>query len=159
NEGADLIFGLLGNDTLYGGKENDSLCGGDGNDLLFGNNDADVVDGCLDNDTLYGGKGNDILSGGGGSDFLSGDVGDDTLTGGSGNDVFMLNQSLGSDIISDFRKGEDLIGLNSGFSFNQLSITSSNNQTLISVSDTGQLLATLNGVVPGTLAASDFITL
>jgi len=157
NEGADLIFGQAGNDTLYGGKDNDSLEGGEGNDLLFGNDGNDVICGDTGNDTLYGGKGNDIMSGGAGSDFLSGDFGDDTLTGGSGNDIFFLNQSLGSDIITDFRKGEDLIGLNPGLSFNQLTITSSNNQTLISIAGTNQLLAKLNGITPNTLTASDFI--
>jgi hypothetical protein len=158
NEGADLIFGLFGNDTLYGGKENDSLDGGEGNDLLLGGNGNDVLCGHTDNDTLYGGKGNDILSGGAGDDILSGDVGDDTLTGGSGSDLFLLNPSWGSgsDIITDFRKGEDLIGLTSNLSFAQLSIRSRNNQTLIIVSDTGQLLAKLNGVTPGMLTASDF---
>ena len=159
NEEADLIFGKAGNDTLSGGKDSDSLDGGEGNDLLLGSDENDVICGDIGNDTLYGGKGNDLLSAGAGSDFLSGDVGDDTLTGGSGNDVFFLTQSSGSDIITDFRKGEDLIGLNPGLSFNQLSITSSNNQTLIGVTGTGQLLAKLNGVAPGTLAASDFITL
>jgi Ca2+-binding RTX toxin-like protein len=108
---------------------------------------------------MYGGKGNDIISGGAGDDFLSGDVGDDTLSGGEGSDVFSLNQSLGSDIITDFRKGEDLIGLNSDLSFAQLSISSSNNETLISVTDTNQLLATLNGVGAGTLDANDFMSL
>jgi Ca2+-binding RTX toxin-like protein len=78
------------------------------------------------------------------------------VTGGSGNDVFLLNQSLGSVIITDFRKGEDLMGLITGLSFNQLSISSSNNQTLITVRDTNELLAKLNGVTPGILTASDF---
>ncbi|MEK0196233.1 calcium-binding protein, partial [Microcoleus anatoxicus] len=145
-----------GNDTLSGGKDNDTLYGGEGNDLLFGNNENDFIDGGVGNDTLYGGKGNDFLIGGDGSDFLSGDVGDDTLTGGAGNDVFFLTQSIGTDTITDFRKGEDLIGLNPGLSFNQLSINSSNNQTLISVTGTGQLLAKLNGIAPNTLTASDF---
>ncbi|NJK70108.1 MAG: hypothetical protein HC789_17260, partial [Microcoleus sp. CSU_2_2] len=49
-------------------------------------------------------------------------------------------------------------GLNPGLSFGQLSITSSNNQTLISVTDSNQLLAKLNGVAPNTLTASDFIS-
>jgi Ca2+-binding RTX toxin-like protein len=105
---------------------------------------------------MYGGNGNDILSGGAGDDILSGDVGDDTLSGGSGRDLFLLNQSLGSDLITDFRKGEDLIGLISGLSFNQLSISSSNNETLITLTATNQLLAKLNGVTPGILTASDF---
>ena len=156
NEGADLIFGLFGNDTLYGDQDNDSLDGGEGYDLLLGGDGNDVLCGDTDNDTLYGGNGNDILSGGAGNDILSGDGGDDTLSGGSGSDLFLLNQSLGSDIITDFRKGEDLIGLNSGLSFNQLSISSSNNETLITVTDTNQLLAKLKGVTPGILTASDF---
>jgi hypothetical protein len=158
NEGADLIFGLFGNDTLDGGQDNDSLDGGEGNDLLLGGDGNDVLCGDTDNDTIYGGNGNDILSGGAGNDMLSGDVGDDTLTGGSGSDLFVLNPSWGwgCDIITDFRKGEDLIGLNSNLSFAQLSISSRNNQTLIVVSDTGQLLAKLNGVNPGILTASDF---
>ena len=156
NEGADLIFGLFGDDTLYGDQENDSLDGGEGKDLLLGGDGNDVLCGDTDNDTLYGGNGNDILSGGAGNDFLSGDGGDDTLSGGSGSDLFLLNPSLGSDIITDFRQGEDLIGLNSGLSFAQLTISSSNNETLIAVTDTNQLLAKLNGVTPGILTASDF---
>jgi Ca2+-binding RTX toxin-like protein len=78
------------------------------------------------------------------------------LIGGSGNDVFLLNQSSGSDIITDFLQGEDLIGLPSDLSFAQLSISSSNNETLITVTDTNQLLAKLNGLTPGILTASDF---
>jgi parallel beta-helix repeat protein len=156
NEGADLIFGLFGDDTLDGGQDNDSLDGGEGKDLLLGGDGNDVLCGDTDNDTLYGGNGNDILSGSAGDDFLSGDVGDDTLIGGSGSDLFLLNQSFGSEIITDFRKGEDLIGLNSGLNFNQLSISSSNNETLITLTGTNQLLAKLKGVTPGTLTASDF---
>jgi len=158
NQGADLIFGLFGDDTLYGDQENDSLDGGEGNDLLLGGDGKDVLCGDTDNDTMYGGNGNDILNGGAGDDFLSGEVGDDMLTGGSGSDLFVLNPSWGwgCDIITDFRKGEDLIGLTSNLSFAQLSISSKNNQTLIMVSDTGQLLAKLNGVKPGILTASDF---
>jgi len=156
NEGADLIFGLFGDDTLDGGQENDSLDGGEGNDLLLGGDGNDVLLGGDGNDKLDGGNGNDILNGGAGDDFLNGGAGDDTLIGGLGNDVFLLNPSFGSDIITDFRKGEDLIGLNSGLSFDQLSISSSNNETLITLTDTNELLAKLNGVTPGMLTASDF---
>ncbi|MEG3960278.1 calcium-binding protein, partial [Microcoleus sp. herbarium2] len=130
-----------------GGEGNDLLLGGDGNDVLFGD---------ADNDKLDGGNGNDILNGGAGDDFLNGGAGDDTLIGGLGNDVFVLNPSLGSDIITDFLQGEDLIGLISSLSFDKLSISSSNNETLITVTDTNQLLAKLNGVKPGILTASDF---
>ena len=80
------------------------------------------------------------------------------LTGGSGSDLFLVNSSWGSgsDIITDFRKGQDLIGLPSNLSFAQLTISSRNNETSIMVSDTGKLLAKLNGVRPGILTASDF---
>jgi Ca2+-binding RTX toxin-like protein len=156
NEGADQILGLFGDDTLEGGEENDSLDGGEGNDLLLGGDGNDVLFGDADNDTLYGGNGNDILNGGAGDDFLSGDVGDDIVTGGLGSDLFVLNQSWGSDIITDFSKGEDLIGLTSGLSFDQLSFSSSNNETLITVTDTNEVLAKLKGVTPGILTASDF---
>jgi Ca2+-binding RTX toxin-like protein len=156
NEGADLIFGFLGDDTLDGGQENDSLDGGEGNDLLLGGDGNDVLLGGDGNDKLDGGNGNDILNGGAGDDFLNGGAGDDTLIGGLGNDVFLLNPSFGSDIITDFRQGEDLIGLTSGLSFAQLSISSSNNETLITLTETNELLAKLNGVTPGILTASDF---
>jgi len=156
NEGADLIFGLFGNDTLDGGQENDSLDGGEGNDLLLGGDGNDMLFGDTDNDKLDGGAGDDILNGGAGDDTLIGGAGGDTLIGGSGNDVFLLNQSFGSQSIIDFRQGEDLIGLTSGLSFDKLSISLSNNETLITVTDSNQLLAKLKGVTPGILTASDF---
>ena len=156
NEGADLIFGLFGNDTLDGGQENDSLDGGEGNDLLLGGDGNDMLFGDTDNDKLDGGAGDDILNGGAGDDTLIGGAGGDTLIGGSGNDVFLLNQSFGSQSIIDFRQGEDLIGLSSGLSFDKLSISLSNNETLITVTDSNQLLAKLKGVTPGILTASDF---
>ncbi len=156
NEGTDLIFGLFGNDTLDGGQENDSLDGGEGNDLLLGGDGNDVLFGDADNDKLEGGAGDDILNGGAGDDILNGGAGGDTLIGGSGNDVFLLDQSFGSHIITDFTQGEDLIGLTSGLSFEKLSISGSNNETLITVTDSNQLLAKLKGVTPGILTASDF---
>ena len=156
NEGADLIFGLFGDDTLDGGQENDSLDGGEGKDLLLGADGNDMLFGDADNDKLDGGAGDDILNGGAGDDTLIGGAGDNTLIGGLGNDVFLLNPSFGSGIITDFNKGEDLIGLTSNLNFDQLSISSSNNETLITVTDTNQLLAKLKGVTPGILTASDF---
>jgi hypothetical protein len=156
NEGADQILGLFGDDTLDGGQENDSLNGGEGNDLLLGGDGNDVLLGGDGNDKLDGGNVNDILNGGAGEDFLNGGAGDDIVTGGEGSDLFVLNPSFGSDIIMDFRKGEDLIGLTSGLSFDRLSISSSNNETLITLTDTNELLAKLKGVTPGILTASDF---
>lgn len=128
---ADIISGLAGNDTLVGGKGNDIARGGRGNDRIFGD------------------RGNDILYG---------DNGIDTLTGGSGRDIFVLSQ--GPDIITDFVKGQDAIGLTNSFNFNNLNITagSANNagSTIIANRQDGQVLAILQGVESSKISPSDF---
>jgi hypothetical protein len=94
NNLANVICGLLGNDTLNGLGGNDTLFGDacndktksvfvaaaakDGNDKLYG---------ACGNDTLNGGKGNDKLFGGGGNDKLNGGPGTNNYSGGSGNDT------------------------------------------------------------------------
>lgn len=50
------------------------------------------------------------------------------------------------DVITDVQVGQDLIGLRGDLSFTQLAIAQTNNNTLISMKDTGELLATLNGI-------------
>jgi Ca2+-binding RTX toxin-like protein len=97
----NVIAGKDGNDELYGHGKSDSLLGGQGNDVLEGRNAAD---------TLNGGGGDDTLNGGSGGDLLNGDVGFDTLTGGSGADTFQFTRGhAGSDTVTDFEAGVDLI--------------------------------------------------
>ena len=81
-------------------------------------------------------------------------MGDDTLTGSEGADRFVLSVAQGSDLITDFTDGVDLLALSGGLTFNQLTITAGNGSTLISVGN--QLLATLNGVQPTVITADDF---
>ncbi|MFN6494891.1 calcium-binding protein [Nostoc sp. DedQUE03] len=159
--GNDIINGGNGNDTIYGGAGSDSLDGGNGNDILYGDG---LMDGGAGNDTLNGGNGNDTLYGGGGIDYLSGGNGNDLLyggassdilTGGSGNDIFAFAAGEGTDTITDFSKGSDLIGLYSGLSFGQLSFSGNN----ILVSSTNEILATLTGINTTTLTAANFVTL
>ncbi|MCT7950523.1 DUF4347 domain-containing protein [Ancylothrix sp. C2] len=161
----DLIDGCAADDTLYGGKNNDTLKGNIGNDivngdlgddLLYGNMGIDFLRGSDGNDSVYAGKDNDVLNGELGNDFLVGDIGNDTLTGGDGLDRFSLVSGKDSDLITDFRKGEDLLVLGSGLSFGQLSFTQSGNTALIGVAGTGELLATLAGVDVTTLTQQDF---
>ena len=140
-----------------GGK--DQICGGLGNDLLFGNEGQDTVNGDTGNDTLYGGKDEDSLLGSAGDDFLFGDQGNDTLIGGTGNDRFMLGVDLGSETILDFQYGLDSIGLMGGLDFSQLSIVAENSSTLIRVTGSGQLLATLSNVPASVITATDFALL
>ncbi|NEQ35764.1 MAG: CHRD domain-containing protein [Okeania sp. SIO3I5] len=114
--GGDRLNGLAGNDRVIGGDGGDNLIGARGNDSLFGQNGNDVLQGRLGSDILLGGSGNDTLSGGQGRDRLNGGSGDDELTGGSGRDRFIFNtneefdsQDLGTDRITDFNSGQDLI--------------------------------------------------
>jgi trimeric autotransporter adhesin len=76
---ADILGGLLGNDTIDG-------LGGD-----------DVVHGLAGADNLNGADGNDTLIGGAGAD---------TLTGGAGNDTFLYGVGDGADVITDFAAGD-----------------------------------------------------
>jgi hypothetical protein len=133
----DRLIGTQGSDTIYGGQGNDILHGGENNDIL------------------YGGKGNDVLYG---------DQGSDTMTGGEGDDIFVIvkpaNGSLVSeaDIITDFGKGKDLIGLQ-GLTFEDLNIFSDNiGNTIIQDKVSGSLLAILQGVNSSTIGADKFLT-
>ncbi|MEG4029166.1 MULTISPECIES: SdrD B-like domain-containing protein [unclassified Microcoleus] len=169
DEGSDTICGGEGEDTVYGDIGSplpigstggqDQICGGLGNDLLFGNEGQDTVNGETGNDTLYGGKDEDSLLGSAGDDFLFGDQGNDTLIGGTGNDGFILGLDLGSETILDFQYGIDSIGLIGGLNFSQLSIVAENTSTLIRVTGSGQLLATLSNVPASVITATDFALL
>ena len=144
NLGSDCLLGKGGNDTLRGGKDFDVVSGGINDDILSGNEGDDYLYGNDDNDVLRGGQGNDVLVGGSGADFLVGDRGVDKLWGFGGIDVFVLTREAGAppqvigaaspqigepesivqllpaDIILDYNPQEDLIGLNSGLTPNNL---------------------------------------
>ncbi|WP_369293230.1 beta strand repeat-containing protein [Microcoleus sp. herbarium8] len=156
-DGEDTVYGDIGSPLPIGSAGGqDQICGGLGNDLLFGNEGEDTVNGDAGNDSLYGGKDEDSLLGGAGDDFLFGDEGNDTLIGGTGNDRFMLGIDLGSETILDFQDGTDSIGLMGGLNFSQLSIVAENSSTLIRVTGSGQLLATLSNVPASAITATDF---
>ncbi|BBD65689.1 putative outer membrane adhesin [Nostoc commune NIES-4072] len=115
-------------------------------DRLFGGNG---------NDILHGTPGNDYLNGGNGNDLLCGGLGSDILTGGNGKDKFVFAVGKGTDIITDFCKGNDLIGLSDGLTFNQLSFVGNN----IIVTATDEILATLTGISSTTLTTDNFTIL
>ncbi|MEM8677110.1 MAG: calcium-binding protein, partial [Cyanobacteria bacterium P01_G01_bin.67] len=135
------IKGNGGNDTLRGGAKNDGLQGNAGND------------------TLVGGAGNDNLNGGADDDFLKGDAGNDTLLGGAGNDVFALRPTSGKDVIRDFQDGFDSFKLLNSLAFTDLGISDNAEGTaalIRDLSNSNQLLATVNNVRADDLTASDF---
>ena len=84
------------------------------NDLMFGNGGSDK---------LCGEEGNDTLNGGKGDDYLIGGLGNDILSRGIRGDRFVLTAGSGPDLITDLTKGEDLLVLDRGLTFAQLSIT------------------------------------
>lgn len=146
NQGKDILIGSSDRDSLWGGLDDDYLLGGDGDDKLRGD---------WGNDTLHGGSGNDFISGGTGDDFLNGGTGTDTLIGNGGSDLFELTLNNGTDTIQDFQVEDDLILLSGSLTFEELSF--SNNQ--ISVTATGESLATLVGVDTTTFSEANFVVL
>jgi Ca2+-binding RTX toxin-like protein len=142
------LSGTTGNDSIFGGSGSDSLEGLDGDDILSGN---------ADNDTFNGGDGKDILLGGRGDDILVGGLGRDVLIGdhfaeGRGRDTFVLASGEGTDRITDFQIGEDLIGLSGGLEFGSLSIVQDGGKTAISFGE--EVLAVLDRVTATDLIAS-----
>jgi Ca2+-binding RTX toxin-like protein len=137
-------------DTLIGTNAGDVIRGGAGNDLLDGRND---------NDWLLGNRGNDTLIGGNGDELLFGGWGRDLLTGGVGTDRFLLRQNSGTDTITDFESGIDSLVLFGGLTFEQLTITQSNNDTLLSLGSNNQVIATLTEIPANVLTSADFVTL
>ncbi|MEG4503927.1 S8 family serine peptidase, partial [Microcoleus sp. F6_B4] len=145
--GNDSLDGVLGNDTIFGGKGSDTILGSSGDDALFGNRGADIVNGDDGNDIIYGGKGDDLLNGG---------LGIDTLVGGMGVDKFLLSTNSGTDTITDFEIGKDLLVLGNGLSFSQLAIAQDSGATLIRLAQTGEILASLAGVSASSISAANF---
>jgi len=146
----DIIGGLGGNDTLIGGNGSDSIYGGDGDDLILGGENNDTGGG---KDVLFGGAGDDTILGGNGKDDITGGLGDDSLTGGNASDTFIFAEGDGTDTITDYEVGLDLIGLSGGLTFNDL-VFSGNDIILTSINET---LATLTGVDTTTLTSGDFV--
>jgi Ca2+-binding RTX toxin-like protein len=147
------VNGTAENDVIFGGDGDQNILGAGGDDQLFGNRGNDLLTGGDGNDALYGGKDEDTLLGGTGNDVLSGDLGNDLLTGGADADIFVLGAGDGTDTVTDFATGVDLIGLKPDLTFEQLSISVSGGNTVIAFGD--EVLGILNGVT-APLSASDF---
>ena len=185
--GNDNINGGNGIDTALFGADNSTINlttgkatgSTEGTDTLSG---IEIVDAGAGNDTVTGSASADTMLGGLGNDNLSGGAGKDTLTGGLGKDTFDFNvyseMGLGAirDVITDFTRGQDKIDLstidpNSALAGNQafkFTTTTFNTAGQIHYSNgiislnTDSDAATeyeiqLTGVIPTTLAATDFV--
>jgi len=173
----DTLTGDSNANILVGNSGADTLIGGAGDDQLLGDSDKtnagriftplEVIRSTTDgNDTLYGGAGNDTLYGQGGDDTLDGGTGTDSLTGDSGIDTFVIRSGDGNtnvtlaDIITDFTDGTDLIGMDNGLQYSDLTIVqgsgSNLNDTLVSITSTGEYLAVVEGMSVDALTEIDF---
>jgi urease beta subunit len=109
---------------------------------------------------LMGSDGDDVLTGDAGANIIDGGNGDDLLTGGAGRDIFVVAEGRGTDTITDFEVGQDLIGLAGGLSFEQLFITQgtgAGNNTSIAPIQGGEPLAILSGISASAIAADTFV--
>lgn len=144
-DGNDILSGGKGNDFLSGGNGADTIDGGTGADILDGGDGADVLDGGAGNDTLFGGSGADSLFGGGGADFLVGGAGNDTISTGAGKDTIIFTAGSGSDTVTDFQPGKDVIDLGSL----QYTIADESGSAVITIAGGGKI--TLQGVPAASL--------
>jgi Ca2+-binding RTX toxin-like protein len=98
--------------TVVGGTGADTMTAGAGAVVFSGADGADTLTGGAGADSLTGGAGADSLSGGAEADTLVGGAGSDTLTGGGGADRFRFDgPTEGTDTITDFVRGTDIIEL------------------------------------------------
>lgn len=120
--------------VISGTSENDPLIGNAGDDGISGGKGDDFLDGKSGSDTLFGGRGNDTLNGG---------DGDDILVGGKGRDKFILQLQQGSDVISDFKTGEDLFLLAGGLTYDQIRVLQTKDGSAIALATNNRILALL----------------
>jgi len=156
---SNYLSGDNRNNTATGGAGEDTIIGNGGNDTLRGNRGNDNISGGNGDDFLYGGRDNDYLDGGDGNDLISGEFGNDFLIGGEGRDRFVLESGGGADVITDFKKGEDLIALSRGLTFDQIRVSQGADGALITIPITGEILATITGVTASDITRPDFVQL
>ncbi|SEP55659.1 calcium-binding protein [Thalassovita taeanensis] len=161
------IMGSSGKDNISGGSAADAIYGEGGNDKLMGNEGNDTLDGGNNNDRLYGGANDDNLSGGQGNDQLWGGTGADTIDGGRGRDVmhgdagadvFVFAANSGTDTITDFEAGVDMLDLSAlGLGgIGDVAITQFGADTLVSLDAGSGNTVTLLGVDALDLDITDF---
>ena len=110
----------------------EGLCGSKFSDRLSGDQGDNILWGYAGDDLLSGRSGNDELRGGNGYDRLVGGLGDDILRGDGGQDTFVFADQHGSDVVVDFKDGEDqFLFLRTGLAFEDLVITDGQNDVTV----------------------------
>lgn len=148
--------GFIDIENVEATQFDDQIYTNSANNTVHGFAGADLVDGREGDDWLYGGAENDTLIGGQGNDLLNGGIGDDNLMGGANSDSFVFDAGWGSDIVTDFAIGEDILDLKAtGLQFVDLAITQVGPDTQIEDGDGNTI--TLSAVSASTVTASAFV--
>lgn len=151
-----------GQDRVFGGEGDDHLDGGSSADAIYGEEGNDILEGGYGPDRLFGGEGDDELKGGDGGygDLLVGGEGNDQLTGGGGADTFAFGRDHGSDWITDFGDGADVIDLSAfrGISgFEDLHVWAFGTAAVVELTDQGGGRIWLQDTAVSDLGAEDFV--
>ncbi|MEP1588637.1 MAG: calcium-binding protein [Tateyamaria sp.] len=162
--GSDILFAGYGDDVVYGGLLRDKIFGSQGDDFIDGGKSRDTIFGGNGEDTLLGGNGRDVIKGGAGTDSIEGGIGADTIVGGDGDDLliggdgadkFEFSTGDGSDRITDFDDGTDLIVVSSGAAnFGDVAVLDLGADALVVFSD---VVIRLEDVDHSLITADDFI--
>jgi Ca2+-binding RTX toxin-like protein len=162
----NVLRGSGGADTIYGGGGNDTLSGSTAwrsrSDSASDRQQAANDSGNDTDDNLYGQAGDDLLIGTIGDNILDGGTGADTIYSGSGSDTIILRAGDGgstvaaADTIADFTDGSDVLGMDDGLAYTDLTIAQSGSDTVISIKSSSEYLAVLTGVNASALSEADF---
>ena len=162
-------FGNGGQDRIFGGEGDDHLNGGSSADALYGEEGDDILEGGYGPDRLFGGEGDDRITAGSFedgfvdnaySDLLVGGEGNDQLTGGAGGDTFAFGRNHGSDWITDFGDGADVIdlsGLKGISGFDDLHLWSFGTAAVVELTNQGGGRIWLQDTAVSDLGAEDFV--
>ena len=101
-DGDDVLILVSGRGEINGGPGNDTLIGGTGDDFLAGGGGFDLI---------KGGEGDDIIIGGDEGSRIEPGPGDDRITGGLGPRYIFLEGESGTDTITRFDSGDDVLSL------------------------------------------------
>ncbi|MEM7211641.1 MAG: tandem-95 repeat protein, partial [Pseudomonadota bacterium] len=133
-DGSPGFGGFAAGDQLLGIE---TVTGSSFGDLITGDMSANSIDGANGNDTINGG------------------MGDDTLSGGANNDIFVVEADAGTDTITDFTVGQDVIDVRAvGAVFDTLTIAADPSGTRITHPG-GEII--LLGITPTDLSEDDFL--
>ncbi len=127
-----LVSGSTGDDAVILADITDTVL------LAFDGNDG--LEGLAGNDLLLGGNGDDSLNGNQGDDILSGGSGNDTFNDTQGNNIYVYTFDGSNDVIESIGNTRDRIHLSGDVSYDDLVLTmSGDNLVITSVNAEGSL--------------------